>query len=35
MAMNRIELQPGMSLCEFFERSGSEAPCEAAPRTAC
>lgn len=30
MPMNRIQLQPGLSMPDFFERYGTEAQCEAA-----
>ena len=30
MAMNRVQFQPGLSMSEFFERSGTEEKCEAA-----
>ncbi|MBK5963801.1 hypothetical protein CCR95_06810 [Thiocystis minor] len=30
MAINRIQLQPGLSLTTFLEQYGTEAPCEAA-----
>lgn len=34
MKMNRVQLQPGLSMSEFFERCGTEAKGRAAPEAA-